>query len=588
LQQWCTYYGGSNYDIGNSIATDATGSIYATGNTYSTSGIATIGAYKTTYSAGIFNFYTDAFVVKFNSSGLRQWGTYYGDTALEYGQGITTDRTGNVYFTGRTASGSGIATPSAYQPVYAGDTDAFIVKFNSSGVRIWGTYYGGSGADYGMGIATDSNANPLLTGFTNSTSGIATTGAYQTAFGGGYWDAFVAKFDSSGGLRRWGTYYGGPLWDEGHGIVSDSVTNVWVTGFTQSATGIVPNGDGSAFQSVYGGNQDAFMVKFDQGGNRLWGTYYGGTGWEEGNGVAIDARRNAVFIGSTSSTSSIATIGAYRTIFAGGIGGGISDAFLVKFDTNGVRQWATYYGGTGNDYGQGIAKDTIGNTYVTGYTSSTTGMATSGAFQTSLAGNFDAYIAAFSNSGSLPVKLISFDAKLQNEKQVLLSWQTVSEINNDYFEVERSNNDEMWETVRRVKGSGNSNSIKNYQLIDDLSNADVSYLSMTNTIYYRLKQVDFDGVYSFSNVRIVSLNDDNAGWNMYPNPSSDLVIIDLSFAQNCTVHVSDIQGRQCKEVQYNGSHIILQTQSLNPGIYFISITGESGKFHQTQKLIVVR
>ena len=93
------------------------------------------------------------------------------------------------------------------KPHMRGSSDAFLVKFNSSGVRQWGTYYGGTGYDYSFSCATDASGNIYLSGYTRSTSGIATTGAHQTTLGRGY-DAFLVKFNSSG-VRQWGTYYGG-------------------------------------------------------------------------------------------------------------------------------------------------------------------------------------------------------------------------------------------------------------------------------------------------------------------------------------------------------------------------------------------
>ena len=139
---------------------------------------------------------------------VRQWGTYYGGTGQDYGLSCATDTSGNIYLAGITRSTSGIATTGAHQTNHGGYRDAFLVKFNSSGVRQWGTYYGGTREEYGNSCATDASGNIYLSGFTSSTSGMATTGAHQATFGGGDWDAFLVKFNSSG-VRQWGTYYGG-------------------------------------------------------------------------------------------------------------------------------------------------------------------------------------------------------------------------------------------------------------------------------------------------------------------------------------------------------------------------------------------
>ena len=381
VRLWGTYYGGSRYEYESSCATDASGNVYLAGRTSSTTGIATTGAHQTT-SGGSY----DAFLVKFNSSGVRQWGTYYGGTGREIGLSCATDASGNVYLAGYTNSTTGIATTGAHQTTSGGSDDAFLVKFNSSGVRQWGTYYGGTGQDYGLSCATDTSGNIYLAGITRSTSGIATTGAHQTNHGG-YRDAFLVKFNSSG-VRQWGTYYGGRGYTYGHYCTTDVSGNVYLTGYTPSTTGIATTG---AHQTTYSGNQsDAFLVKFNSSGVRQWGTYYGGKGGVVGNSCATDTSGNVYLAGYTGSTTGIATTSAHDTAI-----GGLNDAFLVKFNSSGVRQWGTYYGGTGSEYGYSCATDASGNVYLSGSTGSTTGIATIGAHLATYGGSVDAFLVKF-------------------------------------------------------------------------------------------------------------------------------------------------------------------------------------------------
>ena len=149
------------------------------------SGISTIGAHQSAYGGG----YSDGFLVKFDSNGLRQWGTYYGGSLLDVSFSCATDASGNVYMSGETQSPNGIATSGAHQTTVDG---AFLVSFNSSGVRQSGTYYGG----IKNVCTTDASGNVYMTGYTQSNSGIATAGAHQTANGNnGYNDAFLVKFN---------------------------------------------------------------------------------------------------------------------------------------------------------------------------------------------------------------------------------------------------------------------------------------------------------------------------------------------------------------------------------------------------------
>jgi len=392
VRQWGTYYGGSWAEEGIGISCDVNGNVFVIGETSSTNGIATSGAHQKAYAGGN----NDAFVVKFNSNGVRQWGTYYGGIDSDYGNGISCDAGGNVFVTGWTESPNGIATSGAHQYIHAGagklDNDAFVIKFNSNGVRQWGTYYGGNDNDYGIGIFCDGNGNVFVTGNTSSSTGIATSGAHQETYAGGE-DAFVVKFNSNG-VRQWGTYYGGRYLCKGNGISCDGNGNVYVTGYTESTTGIATSG---SHQETYGDDYDAFVVKFNSAGVRQWGTYYGGSGWDEGYGISCDVNGNVFVIGGTQSTNEIATSGAHQETYASH-----SDAFVVKFNSAGVRQWGTYFGGSAEDEGYGISCDGDGNVFVIGYTISTTGIATSGAHQETYAGGtYDVFIAKFSTGASI-------------------------------------------------------------------------------------------------------------------------------------------------------------------------------------------
>ncbi|MFO0436754.1 MAG: T9SS type A sorting domain-containing protein, partial [Sphingobacteriaceae bacterium] len=238
--------------------TDVSGNVYMTGETGSNTNIATVGAHQTAFGGGS----NDAFLVKFNSAGVRQWGTYYGGTGDDYGISCISDASGNVYVSGITNSNTNIANVGSHQATFGGGTlDAYLVKFNSAGVRQWGTYYGGSGNDFGWICITDASGNVYMAGGTNSNTNIATAGTHQTTFGGGSNDAFLVKFNSAG-VRQWGTYYGGTGVDFGYSCSNDATGNVYMSGDTDSNTNIATAG---AHQTTFGGaTEDAFLVKFSQ------------------------------------------------------------------------------------------------------------------------------------------------------------------------------------------------------------------------------------------------------------------------------------------------------------------------------------
>jgi len=324
----------------------------------------------------------------------RLWGTYYGGLSADYCQSSATDSIGNVYLTGFTKSITNIATSGSHQISFSGrEYDAFLVKFNSSGVRQWGTYYGGADEDIGASVITHGPGNVYLAGSTYSTANISTSGSHQASFGGGSRDAFLIKFNASG-ARLWGTYYGGMANDYAHSVKTDGVGNVFLAGTTFSTSNIATSGSHQTILMNSENNPDAFLVKFNNNGMRQWGTYYGGTVADEAESVTTDGSGNVYLAGYTFSTSNIATSGSHQISL-----GGSRDAFLVKFNNNGMRQWGTYYGGNNQDHGVSITTDLLGNVYLAGGTSSTTNISTSGSHQPIYGGGWDGFLVKFNTNG---------------------------------------------------------------------------------------------------------------------------------------------------------------------------------------------
>jgi hypothetical protein len=332
----------------------------------------------------------DAFLVKYNSNGVRLWGTYYGGTNQDNGYALAVDASLNVYLAGHTSSMSQISY-NGFQNIYGGIMDAFLVKFNSAGTRLWATYYGGG--DYDLGLSVDCSNNQVVLAGLASSTGIA-SGGFQNWYGGND-DAFVVKFDAAGN-RIWCSYYGGDEYDEAYAVKLDASSNVFLAGSTASSIAISSSGH----QMNYGGNYDGFLVKFNSNGSRLWGTYYGGSAGDDGYCLGIDNLGNAYLAGQTFSSNNIASGGHQNTL------AGANDVFLVKFNPSGTRLWGTYYGGSiGNYFGQdeegtfpACSVDAQNNVYLGGSTASTNNIALNG-YQNALSGNTDGFIAKFNSAG---------------------------------------------------------------------------------------------------------------------------------------------------------------------------------------------
>jgi len=197
-QIWGTYYGGTPYhDRGYGVATDSEGYVYMTGSA-ATPGLGTIatpGSFKQNNSGN-----EDAFLAKFSSAGVRQWGTYYGASATDVARAITINATDDIFIGGDTKGGAGIAEEgfdNEYAPSggFPSTTDGWVAKFKKDGTRQWGSFIGGSGDDAVFGLATAGNY-VYMAGITNSTSGIA-SGGFQFEYGGGVSDGFLVKAEAT-------------------------------------------------------------------------------------------------------------------------------------------------------------------------------------------------------------------------------------------------------------------------------------------------------------------------------------------------------------------------------------------------------
>ncbi|MCX7785204.1 MAG: SBBP repeat-containing protein [candidate division WOR-3 bacterium] len=413
---WATYYGGSDQDncdgsreIG-AITTDNLGNIFITGFTKSTN-FPTQNPGGGAYFQGTISSQIDAFICKFNNTGIREWATYYGGSADDVGISLTTDFSNNIFVTGNTFSSTNfpVYNPGGnayFQSSSGGSGDAFILKFNNAGVRLWATYYGGGLSDVGYGITTDNSGNVFVTGNTYASTSFPTYNpggnAYYQATNAGSFDAFILKFSNTG-VREWATHYGGSDEDHGYAITADSAGNVFVTGMTRSTNFPTYNpGAGAYFQGNIQGYRTVFILKFNNNGVREWATFYGGSTNDYGRSIAVDNAGNVFVVGNTSSGNFPTYDAGGNTYYQSTIGGS-DDAFILKFNNAGIRQWATFYGGSAGDIARSIAKSNSGKIFITGNTLSSnfpTYDPGAGAFyQGTLTGGHEVFILGFNNTG---------------------------------------------------------------------------------------------------------------------------------------------------------------------------------------------
>jgi uncharacterized delta-60 repeat protein len=345
-KEWTKQQGSSADDFGNGVAVDSSDNIYVTGATY--------GKLHGNNNSGIY----DIFLVKYNSSGARQWTKQLGTSTVEHAYAVTTDSSDNIYVTGITWGGLEGSTKPSYcnqGTVKASKecTDTFLVKYNSSGTKQWVKQLEGSSKSFekSQGLAVDSSDNIYVTGFTN--------GGLDGNTSSGKNDIFLVKYNSTG-AKQWIQQFGSSENDFGFGVTVDSSDNIYITGSTEGGL------DGNTSS----GKHDIFLVKYNSSGTKQWTQQLGTPTNEEGFGVAVDSSDNIYVTGGT---------GGKLGTYSGGY-----DTFLVKYNSSGTKQWTRQFGApsfleksqynsssqmsTSGDKGIGVAVDSSGNIYVMGNT----------------------------------------------------------------------------------------------------------------------------------------------------------------------------------------------------------------------------
>jgi len=359
------YIGGASPDNGTGIAVDSTGAAYVTGWTSSSEATFPVaGGPDLTYHGGDY----DAFVVKVNAAGTALiYSGYIGGASPDNGTGIAVDSTGAAYVTGGTGS-SEATFPVVGGPdlTYHGGHDAFVAKVAPDGTAlIYSGYIGGAGGESGTGIAVDSTTGAAyVTGDTDSSEAtFPVVGGPDLTYNGGSYDAFVAKVRPDGSSLDYAGYIGGLSYDYGRGIAVDSTGAAYVTGYTYSSEATFPNVVGPDL--TFNGGHDAFVAKVEPDGTALiYSGYIGGSGYDSGDGIAVDPTGAAYVTGyTTSSESTFPVVVGPDLTFNGG-----HDAFVAKVEPDGTALiYSGYIGGSGG-YVRGIAVDSTGAAYVTGYT----------------------------------------------------------------------------------------------------------------------------------------------------------------------------------------------------------------------------
>jgi hypothetical protein len=341
---WLKSFGDAEYQFGTSLAVDPAGDVLLTG--YFTGSVDFGGGALT--SAGN----EDVFVAKLDPTGAHVWSKRFGDASDQNALSVAADSAGNVivtgYFNGAVDFGGGALTS-------AGLGDIFLVKLNAAGAHQWSKGYGDGMQQFGVGVAVDPADNILLVG---SFSGSVDLGSGPLTSVGSE-DVLVAKLDSAGGYV-WASRHGDSDEQNGVGVASDSQGNVLVTGHFkgQIAFGMGP------LLSAGAAAEDLYIAKLTAGGAHVWSKDFGDPAAQQfGQALAVDGEDNIVLTGYFSGS---VQFGAGSVTSNDG-----RDIFAVKFNPAGGHLWNKRFGGLGNQFGQSVAVDALGNVVLGGYVSGT-------------------------------------------------------------------------------------------------------------------------------------------------------------------------------------------------------------------------
>jgi hypothetical protein len=556
---WTRTFGGSNIDIGHDVKETDDGGFIITGYTRS---------FGTMSGRNVW-------LVKTDMNGNEVWNNAFGGNDDDEGYSVQQTSDGGYIISGLTKSFG------------AGAMDVYLIKTDSLGNQEWTRTFGGTNDEEGYSVLQTNDGDYIIAGVTSS-------------FSSGGRDLFLLKIDASGNLS-WQKNLGGLSSDGAWEIQHTSDSGFIIAGWTFS--------QGPGFRG------NAWLVKTDSLGNEQWNKVFGGTGVDRGYSIQQTTDGGYILTGFTDS-----------------FGAGLYDMLLIKTDNSGNQEWMKTFGGSGRDYGYSVQQTMDGGYIAAGYTLSfgaggddfyivktdangnqewfkTYGGSASDvayAIQVTADGGYiitghtlsygtglhDVWLIRLETV--IRVELVSFTSVVNNNS-VVLEWVTASEINNLGFEIEKSqkssrqdrDKSQNWERIAFISGYGTTTETQFYFFIDE---------NVKPGLYsYRLKQIDFDGTFEYSNeieVEVFAPNEFSLEQN-YPNPFNPTTIIKYSIPmeERVTLKIYNSLGEEAAtlidEIKQAGYYqTIFDAANLASGVYFYRI--QAGNFLMVKKMIITK
>jgi hypothetical protein len=597
--EWARAYGGPQDNV-RTLATDALGNTYITGRFFDTQDFDP--------GPSVFNltslYADDAFIIKLNSDGNFVWAKAWGGVQDCYTGRIYADPSGNVYVTG-SFGGTIDFDPSAAvsQLTSAGSfSDIFISKFDTNGNFLWAKSLGGTSNESLSGILTDATGNIYIAGSFNGSADFDPGAGNAFLSSVGQSDIFVAKLDINGSFV-WAKQMGGGSYDGASSIGIDLSGNIYTTGFYMTTADFDPSA--AVFNLTSTGERDIFISKLENDGDFVWAKSIGGSDFDLGYDVVIDASENVITTGRFFSTVDFdpgASAFNLTTVSA------LPDAFISKLDKNGNFLWAKAMGGSSIDYGTGLSADASGNIYTTGLFQGTSDFDPgSSTFNMSSIGGYDIFISkldadgdfvwathiAGAGGGSItsdiavdPLGGIYTAGNYNGNADVDPGGCTFNLAGGSNFIQKLSIGTVGSGPIAEITLNGTtltSSSGDSYQWYlngEEVSEATSQSFEL-NTLEYGVYRVDVTGggctATSADYIYLITASElENHGYKVYPNPFVSTITIESSTTEKSEVRIVDALGRTIKTYWFQ-SGTSLKLDNLSSGAYVLSVSTKSKK-----------
>lgn len=434
-----------------------------------------------------------------------------------------------------------------------GNVDYWIVKLDSNGLMQWQKCLGGSSGDGAYSIEQTTDGGYIVAGSSGSNDG-------DVSGGSGFSDCWIVKINGTGGIQwqktinyQIGLYSSS---DEAYSIEQTTDGGYIVSGEADELLHFSPN---------------CLIFKLNSSGDIQWQKILNGGYYSSAYSAKQTSDGGYIVAGYTRPYAGDGTDNNYPEQY-----------WIIRFNSSGDSQWELLLGGSDTEIPNSIELTSDGGYIVTGYADSNDGDVSGNH------GSRDYWVVKLKPDNILPVTMLPLTGKAQG-KQNLLHWATATEQNNTGFEVQHSNDGFNFDKAGFVNSkavNGNSSFELNYYF------ADIAFAKSNN--YYRLKQIDKDGKFTYSN--IVLLNDKKAPSagtvSISPNPVKNILNIKIASANNnsTVLSVLNISGTVMftrSAVTSNGETTLqLDVSHLSAGNYFLKIISVDGKINEVRKIII--